>query len=91
MSETNTPNPNNSMANFDSVEEMAQSISKIIPNMEALQVIRGQIAKAVLDSSDGKIQDKMIAAAKTHAVVDLAEIGLSVISEMLDPSEEDDA
>ena len=78
------------MAQFNSIEEMAKSISKTIPSMEVLESMRGQIASAIMsDAKNTKIQDKMIAAAKAHADVDLAELGFSVMSQMME--EDDDA
>lgn len=72
------------MSNYKSMEEMVESISKAIPSMQVLDALRGQVVSAIMsDAKNGKIQDKMIAAAKAHAVVDLAELGFSVMSEMI--------
>lgn len=73
------------MANHESIEDMAKSIYKAIPSMQVLEAMRSQIASAIMsDAKNAKIQDKMIAAAKAHAVVDLAELGFSVMSQMLE-------
>ena len=72
------------MSNYKTMEEMVESISKAIPSMQVLAAMRGQIASAIMsDTKKGNIQDKMIAAAKAHAVVDLAELGFSVMSEFI--------